>query len=115
VTAFRVSEDETGEFTGKSSAGDEGGLGAPSAAEVAAALSNPNSNMGSMNFQFDYIAYDGDIPGAGSADAWRMLFQPSLPYALSESTNLFIRPAIPVIFRQDVPNATGWNAAHRNL
>jgi len=107
VTAFRISEDETGEFTGKSSAGDEGGLGAPSAAEVAAALSNPNSNMGSMNFQFDYIAYDGDIPGAGSADAWRMLFQPSLPYALSESTNLFIRPAIPVIFRQDVPNAGG--------
>jgi len=107
VIVFRVTDAETDTFTRETPAGSEGGLGTPSAAEVAAALSNPNTNMGSMNFQFDYIAYDGDIPGANDAEAWRMLWQPSLPYALSESTNLFIRPAIPVIFKQDVPQHGG--------
>ena len=82
-------------------------LGSPSAAEVAAALSDPNTNLGTLNTQVDYIAYAGDIPGASSADATRMLFQPSLPYKLSDTTNLFVRPAIPVIFRQDVPQPGG--------
>jgi hypothetical protein len=107
VIVFRVTDAETDTFTRETPAGRKGGLGTPSAAEVAAALSNPNTNMGSMNFQFDYISYDGDIPGANGAEAWRMLWQPSLPYALSESTNLFMRPAIPVIFKQDVPNQDG--------
>lgn len=86
---------------------EDGGLGSPSAAEIAAALSDPNTNLGSMNFQFDYIEFGGDIPGASSADAMRMLFQPSLPYSLTETTNLFIRPAVPVIFSQDVPSLNG--------
>jgi len=107
VFTFRVTDAETDTFTRDTPPDNEGGLGSPSAAEVAAALSDPNTNMGSMNFQFDYISYDGDIPGAGSASAWRMLFQPSLPYKLNETTNLFIRPAIPVIFSQDVPQQDG--------
>ena len=109
VFVFRVTDAETDTFTRDTEApvGSEGGLGTPSAAEVAAALSDPNTNMGSMNFQFDYISYDGDIPGAGSASTTRMLFQPSLPYMLNETSNLFIRPAIPVIFSQDVPQQGG--------
>ena len=107
VFVFRVTDAETGTVSRETPPGNEGGLGSPSAAEVAAALSDPNTNMGSMNFQFDYIDYDGDIPGAGSANATRMLFQPSLPYMLTETTNLFIRPAIPVIFSQDVPQPGG--------
>ncbi len=31
----------------------------------------------------------------------------SLPYPLSDSTNLFLRPAIPLIISQDVPNVDG--------
>lgn len=107
VFMFRVSGDEARAFTRETPPDNEGGFGSPSAAEVAAALSDPNTNMGTMNFQFDYIGYDGDIPGAGSANALRMLFQPSLPYKLTESTNLFLRPAIPVIFSQDVPQQGG--------
>ncbi len=87
-----------------------GGMVKPSAAEVAAALSNPNTTLGTMNFQFDYIEYDDDIPGAGNPDAQRMVFQPSLPYPLSETTKFFVRPAIPVIFRQDVPGPTGFSS-----
>ena len=107
VIVFRVTDTETDTFTRETPAGSEGGLGTPSAAEVAAALSDPNTNMGSMIFQFDYISYDGNIPGASSTNATRMLFQPSLPYKLTDTTNLFIRPAIPVIFSQDVPQQGG--------
>ncbi len=106
--AFRIVAGKEGTFSGKAPAEDDaGGLGSPSAAEVAAALSDPNTNLGTLNFQFDYVAYQGDIPGAGGAEAQRMLFQPSLPYKLSETTNLFVRPAVPVIFNQDVPVRSG--------
>jgi len=107
VVTFQVQDAEGQNYSGVTTPDDEGGLAAPSAAEVAAALSDPNTNLGTMNMQVDYIAYGGNIPGAGSADATRMLFQPSLPYKLSETTNVFMRPAIPVIFSQDVPLAGG--------
>jgi hypothetical protein len=107
VVTFQVNEAGGQDYSGAKTPDEEGGLAAPSAAEVAAALSDPNTNLGTMNTQLDYIAYGGTIPGAGSADATRMLFQPSLPYKLSDTTNLFVRPAIPVIFSQDVPQAGG--------
>lgn len=107
TVVFSIQEGHANVVERDSPADDEGGLAAPSAAEIAAALSNPNSTLGTMNFQFDHIAYDGDIPGASKADAQRMTFQPSMPYPLSDTSNLFIRPAIPVIFNQDVPSPTG--------
>ena len=85
----------------------DGGLGSPSAAEIAAELSNPNSTLGTMSVIFDYVAFDGNLPGASSQDSLRMTFQPSLPYPLTKTTNLFIRPAFPLIISQDVPNAGG--------
>ncbi len=85
----------------------DGGLGSPSAAEIAAELSNPNSTLGTMSVNFDYVAFDGNLPGASSQDSLRMTFQPSLPYPLTKTTNLFIRPAFPLIISQDVPNAGG--------
>ena len=107
VVAFRI-VDAVARAVGEAAPADEdGGLAAPSAAEVAAALSDPNTNLGSMNFQFDYIEFKGDIPGADSANATRILFQPSLPYKLTDTTNLFIRPAVPVVISQDVPSSGG--------
>jgi len=107
VFIFRRLEGEARSYERETPVDDEGGLGSPSAAEIAAALSDPNTTLGTMNFQFDYVAYQGDIPGSGGAEAQRMLFQPSLPYPLSDSTNLFVRPAVPIIFNQDVPDPRG--------
>jgi hypothetical protein len=104
VINFRTLDRNTEEFDREEPLDSDGGFGSPSAAEIAAALSDPNTNLGSMNFQFDYIDFKGKIPGSGGAQATRLLFQPSLPYALTDSSNLFVRPAIPVIFEQDVPN-----------
>ena len=104
---FNLVDAATRNFVPEAGPPGDDSLVAPSAAEVAAQLSDPNTTLGTMNTQFDYIAYQGDLPGANSAEAWRMLFQPSLPYPLTESSNLFIRPAIPVIFSQDVPRPGG--------
>jgi len=104
---FRRHDGQAGHYEREAPAADEGGLASPSAAEIAAALSDPNTTLGTMNFQFDHVAYQGDIPGSGRAEARRMVFQPSLPYPLSDTTNLFVRPAIPVIIDQDVPEPRG--------
>jgi hypothetical protein len=105
IRVFRVTQDDPEEITADTAPGGEGGLGAPSASEVAAALSNPNTSMGTMNTLFDFVAYDGDLQDAGSQRAFRATFQPSLPYPVSPATNLFVRPLVPVIFSQDVPTA----------
>ena len=107
LTVLRISGTDPKVATRDSVPDSDGGLGSPSAEEIAAELANPNSTLGTMSFNFDYISLGGDIPGASSQDAFRMTFQPSLPYPLSKTTNLFIRPAIPLIISQDVPNAAG--------
>jgi hypothetical protein len=63
--------------------------------------------MGTMTLNFDYIAFDGDLPRSGHQAAYRMTFQPGLPYPLSDTMNLFVRPALPLIFKQDVPRPGG--------
>ena len=115
IRIFRVTEADSEVVTADTAPGGEGGLGAPSAAEVAAALSNPNTTMGTMNTLFDLVAYDGDLPDAGSQSAFRATFQPSLPYPLSDTTNLFVRPLIPIIFSQDVPTADGFESVGIDL
>jgi len=115
IRVFRATHADPEVITGDTAPGGEGGLGAPSASEVAAALSNPNTTMGTMSILFDGIAYDGDLPDAGSQRAFRATFQPSLPYPLSPSTNLFVRPLIPIIFSQDVPTPDGFESKGINL
>lgn len=110
IRLFRVMPEEAEVMTAETAPGGEGGLGAPSASEVAAALSNPNTSMGTLSTVIDLIAFDGDLPDAGSQRAVRAAFQPSLPYPLSPASNLFIRPLIPVILSQDVPTTDGFEA-----
>ncbi len=107
LTVFRISGTDPKIASRDAIPDSDGGMGSPSAEEIAAQLSNPNNSLGTMSVQFDYIAFDGDLPGAGSQSGLRATFQPSLPYPLSETTNLFVRPAIPIIISQDIPSAAG--------
>ncbi len=107
LTVFRVSETDPRVVSRDTQPDSQGGLGSPSAAEIAAELSNPNNTLGTMNFFLDYTGFDGTLPDASSQNATVLLFQPSLPYPLSDATNLFIRPAIPLILRQDIPDPDG--------
>lgn len=78
------------------------------AEEFAQELANPNTSLGFMTFQLDYIAYDGDLPDADDQDAWRFNFQPSIPYPIAKRVNFFLRPLIPVILKQPVPESEGF-------
>ena len=112
VKTGQLTHFELGEGDGKTATvaladAQEGGLASPSASDIAAELSNPNSALGTMNFNIDYLAYQGDLPGAGDQNATRVTFQPGLPYPLSDSLHFFFRPAIPLIISQDVPTGSG--------
>ncbi|PLW69886.1 hypothetical protein [Pseudohalioglobus lutimaris] len=50
--------------------------------EIARELANPNTTLGTLNFNLDYTSYKGDLPGADGQDAYRVSFQPVLPYPL---------------------------------
>lgn len=106
-TLFRLIGEDQSVATRSDIPGEEGGPGAPSASEIAAELANPNTSLGTMNMNFDYLAYDGDLPDADDQSALRFSFQPSLPYPLGPDTNLYVRPLFPVIIDQDVPSADG--------
>ncbi len=82
---------------------------AATADEIARELANPNTVLGSLNFNFDYFTYKGDLPGASDQSATRVTFQPVLPYPISKSTNFYLRPAVPVVISQDVPTAGGFD------
>jgi hypothetical protein len=107
LTLFRISETEPRIISRDTPPDNEGGLVTPSAQDIANELSNPNTALGTMNLQFDYIAFDGDLPDADNQEAYRFQFQPSMPYPISDTTNLFFRPAIPLILDQDVPSSQG--------
>lgn len=77
--------------------------GEKTAEQIAAELANPNTVLGTMNFNVDYISFGGHLPGAEDQNALRLTFQPSLPYPLKNGMNFFARPAIPIIISQDVP------------
>ena len=73
-----------------------------SAQDVANELANPNTSLGFMLFALDYIKFDGDLPDANDQDAWRLNFQPSIPYPLGKGVNFFLRPLFPIILDQPV-------------
>lgn len=82
--------------------------GEKSAADIAKELANPNTVLGSMNFNFDYINYQGDLPDAGSQNSLTLGFQPVLPVPLNKTTNLFVRPNIPLYITQPTYGANGF-------
>ena len=51
--------------------------------ELARELANPNTTLGTLNFNFDYTSYKGELPGADGQESYRVSFQPVLPYPLA--------------------------------
>ena len=74
--------------------------GANSAHEAAKKLADPNATIGQLSIPIDYIHYNGDLTGASSQNAFKLSFQPSLPYAVKPGQNIFFRPLIPFIITQ---------------
>ena len=71
-----------------------------SAEEAAKKLADPNATIGMFSIPIDYIHYNGDMNGASAQNAFKISFQPSLPYPIKEGQNIFVRPLIPFILAQ---------------
>jgi len=85
-----------------------------SADEVARELANPNNSLASLTFKNQYRWYTGDLPNADRQDNYTLLFQPVFPFTLGTTgsggaANLFVRPAIPLLVGQPVPEVSGWD------
>lgn len=83
-------------------AGAVGGAAAPSADELAAELSNPNTAVATLTFKNQFRWFDGDLPNADSQSSYTLLFQPSLPFVLDSGDKIIWRPAVPLLLGQPV-------------
>lgn len=85
------------------------GSGDKSADDIAKELTNPNNDLAKLTFKNQYRFYTGDLPGADKQDNYTLLFQPVFPFSLGETDSgdkevMFVRPAIPFVFDQPVPD-----------
>ena len=84
-----------------------GAPGKPSAEEIAAKLLNPANPIMKIGNNFDYVTYDGDLPGAGDQTQLKYLFLTIFPFKLDNGNSIMVRPAIPIIFDQGLPDGEG--------
>ncbi|WP_299482231.1 hypothetical protein [uncultured Roseibium sp.] len=78
-----------------------------SADDLSRELSNPNSPLAKLQFETRFTAFEGDLPGADDEWALSTVFQPIFPFPISAdgTTNFFLRPGVPIIWRQPSFNA----------
>jgi hypothetical protein len=100
VAEFEVIEGTTFVKADTKSAGNRGGAAAPSADELAAELSNPNTAVATLNFKNQFRWFKGDLPDADNQSSYTLLFQPSLPFVLPGSDKILWRPAVPILVDQ---------------
>jgi hypothetical protein len=77
-----------------------------STAEITNRLNNPGASLAQLNFKFTWNHFTGNLPGSSSQDSMTMLFQPVIPFKLSDGGNLIFRPTVPITW-QPGPNRTG--------
>jgi len=106
VVIFTVTGQETEPVAGIGTS--SGGAAEPSAEEMAQKLSNPTNPIMTIGNNFDYVTFQGDLPGAGEESSFRYVFQTVFPYKLADGKGtVFLRPAIPIFFNESVPDGLG--------
>jgi hypothetical protein len=108
LVEFRLTEGRAVVKAEPEDIGKEGSAATPSAAELAAELSNPNTAVATMTFKNQFRWYEGDLPDADNQFNYSLLFQPALPFVLASGDKVIWRPAIPLLFDQPVLGANGF-------
>lgn len=83
---------------------DQGGPAAASADEMQAKLMNPANPIMKLGNHLDYQWYDGDLPGASNQTSFKYVFLTVFPFKLKNGNSLLVRPGMPVLFDQPVPD-----------
>jgi hypothetical protein len=104
---FRITEGTAVALDGVKVNEDQGSVATPSASELAAELSNPNTAVATLNFKNQFRWFEGDLPKAGNQSGYTLLFQPVLPFVLESGAKIIWRPAIPMIFDQPLFSSDG--------
>jgi hypothetical protein len=73
--------------------------------EINKKLTNPVSDLWSLQFQQNDYLLDSGIPGKGEYWNSNLNFQPVLPIALTKNWNLITRPVFPIVFSQPYPKS----------
>ena len=110
VTEIRLVNDDRGEINANPAAiadPNAGSAASPSADELAAKLSNPANPVMKLGNNFDFSSFDGDLPGASDQSSFRYLFLTVFPFKLENGNSFLVRPALPLIFEQPVPDGQG--------
>ena len=74
--------------------------GEKSADEIAKELANPNTPLATLKLRNQFRWFEGDLPGADGEFGYTAIFQPALPFSLSNGDLIFFRPAIPLLIEQ---------------
>jgi len=103
---FTVTDQEAS-LTGAPRTG-AGGAAEPSAEEMAQKLANPTNPIMTIGNNFEYVTFQGDLPGAEEESSFRYLFQTVFPFKLSDGKGtVFLRPAVPIFFNEPAPDGLG--------
>lgn len=110
ITEFRVTDGRAVVKGEPKDIGNSGGAATPSAAEIAAELSNPNTAVATLNFKNQFRWFEGDLPDADDQWNYTLLFQPVLPFVLGSGDKIIWRPAVPLVIDQPVfePSKNGF-------
>jgi hypothetical protein len=82
----------------------DSGAGQGNLAELGAKLSNPLSDVWALFTEFDVNWSEGDISDGEHKVGSNMLFQPIMPFKLTEDWKLITRPVVPVALGTPVPD-----------
>lgn len=86
--------------------GASGGAATPSADEIAAELSNPNTSVATLTFKNQFRWFDGDLANTSDQTSYTLLFQPGLPFVLESGAKVLWRPAVPLLIDNPVLNTS---------
>lgn len=104
IAEFRVTDGRSVAKGEPREVGNEGGAAAPSAAELAAELSNPNTAVATLTFKNQFRWFEGDLPDADGQSSYTLLVQPILPFVLPSGDKVLWRPAVPILVDQPMFN-----------